>query len=105
MLSGLSLGMTGAPGSAVVAGRLRQGERPCDKWVEGSIVEVWGMIQISRLCFSLIGGDVCLPIKEYFWWKIRKRFGVTPPKTNMELEITPLEKEKHLQTTNFWVPC
>ena len=51
MLSGLSLGMTGAPGSAVVAGRLRQGERPCDKWVEGSIVEVWGMIRIPRLFF------------------------------------------------------
>ena len=30
---------------------------------------------------------------------------VTPPKTNMEPENTPLEKEKHLQTTNFWVPC
>ena len=56
MLSGLSLGMTGAPGSAVVAGRLRQGERPCDKWVEGSIVEVWGMIQIPRLFF-------------FAWWR------------------------------------
>ena len=29
----------------------------------------------------------------------------TPPKTNMEPENTPLEEEKHLQTTNFWVPC
>ena len=29
----------------------------------------------------------------------------TPPRTNMEPENTPLEKEKHLQTTNFWVPC
>ena len=29
----------------------------------------------------------------------------TPPKTNMELENTLLEKEKQLQTTNFWVPC
>ncbi len=29
----------------------------------------------------------------------------TPPKTNMEPENTYLEKEKHLQTTNFWVPC
>ena len=30
---------------------------------------------------------------------------VTPQKTNMEPQNTPLEKEKHLQTTNFWVPC
>ena len=29
----------------------------------------------------------------------------TPLKTDMEPENTPLEKEKHLQTTNFWVPC
>ena len=29
----------------------------------------------------------------------------TPPKTNMEPEKSPLEKEKHLQTTNFQVPC
>ena len=29
----------------------------------------------------------------------------TPLKTNMEPENTPLEKEKHLQTTDFWVPC
>ena len=27
------------------------------------------------------------------------------PKTNMEPENVRLEKEKHLQTTNFWVPC
>ena len=26
------------------------------------------------------------------------------PKTNMEPENTPLEKEKHLATTNLWVP-
>ena len=26
----------------------------------------------------------------------------TPPKINMEPEKQPLEKEKHLQTTNFW---
>ena len=30
---------------------------------------------------------------------------LTPPKTNIEPENTPLEKEKHLQTTSFWVPC
>ena len=30
---------------------------------------------------------------------------VTPLKTNVEPENPPLEKEKHLQTTNFWVPC
>lgn len=29
----------------------------------------------------------------------------TPPKTNMEPEITSLEKEKPLQTANFGVPC
>ena len=29
----------------------------------------------------------------------------TPPKTNMEPENAPLEKENHLQTTNCWVPC
>ena len=32
----------------------------------------------------------------------------SPLKTNMEPENTPLEKEKHLQTSNFfgfWVPC
>ena len=32
-------------------------------------------------------------------------FGGTYPKTNMEPGNTTLEKEKHLQTTNFWVPC
>ena len=30
---------------------------------------------------------------------------ITPLKTNMEPENNPLEKEKHLQTTNFWVLC
>ena len=30
---------------------------------------------------------------------------VTPLKTNMEPENGPLEKEKHLQITSFWVPC
>ena len=29
----------------------------------------------------------------------------TPPKTNMEPENINLEKEKHLQTSTFWVPC
>ena len=28
-----------------------------------------------------------------------------PQKTNVEPESTPLEKEKHLQTTIFWVPA
>ena len=28
----------------------------------------------------------------------------TPLKTNMEPENAHLEKEKHLQTINFWVP-
>ena len=27
------------------------------------------------------------------------------PKTNMEPENINLEKEKHLQSTTFWVPC
>ncbi len=31
---------------------------------------------------------------------------ITPPKTNMEPEKSPLEKEKHLlQITSFQVPC
>ncbi len=30
---------------------------------------------------------------------------VTPPKFNMEPENASLEKEKHLQTTSFGVPC
>ena len=34
-----------------------------------------------------------------------KLLGSTPLKTNMEPENTLLEKEKQLQTTNFWVPC
>ena len=29
----------------------------------------------------------------------------TPPKTNMEHENHPLEKEKHLPNLHFWVPC
>ena len=29
----------------------------------------------------------------------------TPLKTNLEPENGPLEKEKHLQITSFWVPC
>ena len=29
----------------------------------------------------------------------------TPPKTNIEPDNTPFEKEKHLQTTIFGVPC
>ena len=29
----------------------------------------------------------------------------TLPETNIAPENTPLEKEKHLQTTGFWVPC
>ena len=28
-----------------------------------------------------------------------------PPKSKMEPEDTPLEKEKYLQTTSFWVPA
>ncbi len=35
----------------------------------------------------------------------RKTEHPTPLKTNMEPGNTPLEKEKHLQTINFWVPC
>ena len=31
--------------------------------------------------------------------------GQRTPKTNMEPEKNSLEKEKHLQSTNFWVPC
>ena len=31
--------------------------------------------------------------------------GQRTPKTNMEPEKNSLEKEKHLQATNFWVPC
>ena len=40
-------------------------------------------------------------------WKCLKKNGVqcTPLNTNMELENTFLEKEKHLQTTNFGVPA
>ena len=30
---------------------------------------------------------------------------VHPRKINMEPKNAPLEKETHLQTTNFWVPC
>ena len=30
---------------------------------------------------------------------------LTPQKTKMKPENTSLEKEKHLQTANFWVPC
>ena len=29
----------------------------------------------------------------------------TPLKTKMDPENTPLQKKKHLQTTNFGVPC
>ncbi len=34
--------------------------------------------------------------------KQKPQLSTTPPKTNMEPENTALEKEKHLQTTNFW---
>ena len=39
-----------------------------------------------------------------FW--LKEMVGITTPqKTNMEPEKNALEREKHLQTTNFWVPC
>ena len=38
--------------------------------------------------------------------EFRLEIGVYPPrKLTWNLKIHPLEKEKHLQTTNFWVPC
>ena len=40
----------------------------------------------------------CIP----YWNGHLFRGHVTPPKTNMEPENIPLQKEKHLQTTNFW---
>ena len=54
------------------------------------------------------------PFLSPFWTKNRGWMNVqpvtsfkmaTPPKSNMEPENTTLEKEKHLQTTHFWVPC
>ena len=41
------------------------------------------------------------------FWNKELNIDRKPSKTNSwNLKIdTPLEKEKHLQTTNFWVPC
>ncbi len=54
-------------------------------------------LEIGRLGVPILKAGV-------IYYMLTQRM-TTPRKTNMATENGPLEKEKHLQITNFWVPA
>ena len=59
--------------------------------------------------------EIFFPLKSEFFTNLKNstflipatvlQVRIPPRKTNMDPENTPLEKEKHVQTTNFCDPC
>lgn len=76
-----------------------------NKWAIG-----WGWFALSRQTeahMEVKTWKLTRVVRGHFWKMdgATKKPKSTPPKTNMQPENYSLEKEKHLQAANFWVPC
>ena len=75
------------------------------RFAGGATVRYWGPCSMSVSGKKKNSGNDVLLTKELPTCVEHFLPVSTPPKTSMEPENTPLEKEKHLPTTNFGVPA
>ena len=80
---------------------------------DGNAANVYVYIQINIQCYN-VDMNICDSIQHSMFPNrvvvvtgrtTNRSNSNTPLKTNMDPENIPLERKKHLQTTNFWVPC